>query len=177
MAYNKNGPHTTIGPDYYGGFKKGFLAESAAGALHTHHPQDRTAEHVAHQATAHRARHAELGPQTQYNGRSGGRPKAHVNVSEHLGMRSRTSPLPGMNTMTDVHGAPDAANPNPLDVMTPSQAGKRQPPTYVHSGMTDQQRANARFDGEAVLREGIAAAGPDHPARMAASLPQATSEE
>lgn len=181
MAHNKDGPHSTLGPDpKTGGFKPGFFARPGEAGLMMHHTQDRTNEHAAHQATAHRTRHTELGPITHFNGRTGGRPKAHVPVSPHLGMRSRTSPLPGMLTVNDVNGAPSEPQPNVLSPHTPSQQGKRQPPTYVHSGMTDQQRANARFNGEDVLHEGIAEAGPDHPVNMAkrfaASLPQSTEE-
>jgi hypothetical protein len=52
-----------------------------------------------------------------------------------------------------VSGAPDGSSANPLDLMTSSQAGKRQPPTMVHDGMTRQQIADANFNGEDILRE------------------------
>jgi hypothetical protein len=188
MAVSKHGPVSVHGPDSHGGFKKGFLAnEDGSDALHTHHRPAR--QHDMPDATAHDyAGHRGHPVGAVVNGKivrapgavdiqpRGGKPKAHLNVSEHLGMRSRTSPLPGMLTINDVNGAPDAVAPNPLDVMTPSQAGKRQPPTFVHDGMTAKQIAAATLNGEDVLREGIAAADPYHPARLGATLPESTTE-
>ncbi len=170
MAYNKNGPHSTLGPSHTGGAKPGFFAKpDRSDALHTHHEQPhivRGQEHAA--ADGSLARTSKIA-------------KLHPHVPVGLGQRSRTSPLPGMLTMTDVHGVPDAANPSPLDVVTPSQAGKRLSPPKVHDGcktapgfVADHRLAEG---ADAVMREGIAAAEPDHPVKMAARLPQATTEE
>ena|SRR5664280_413687 len=53
-----------------------------------------------------------------------------------------------------VSGAPDASSENPLDLMTSSQAGKRQGrPTMIHDGMTRKQIAGATFNSEEVLSE------------------------
>jgi hypothetical protein len=52
-----------------------------------------------------------------------------------------------------IKDAVDASSANPLDLMTSSQAGKRQPPCMVHDGMTRQQIAGATFDGEDILRQ------------------------
>jgi len=189
MAYQKDGPHSTLGPSHRGEAKPGFFAKpDGSDALLTHH-NPRAARigdkpEPAHERFGHRGHAVGAvvdGKIVRARGAVDvqprhGKSKVLPDVPVHLGHRSRTSPLPGMLHLTDVHGVPDAANPNPLDVMTPSQRGKRQPPTYVHDGMTAEQIANARFNGEAVLREGIAASEPDHPARMAATLPESTSE-
>lgn len=136
MAVSKHGPVSTLGPSHSGGFKKGFLAKpDGSDALMTHHEQPHVARGMEHQDGKGLARKSTAA-------------KLHPHTPVHVGMRSRTSLLPGMLTMTDVNGVPDAANPNPLDVMTPSQAGKRLPPPKVHDGMTAQQIANARFNGE-----------------------------
>lgn len=171
MAYNKNGPHSTLGPDpKSGGPKDGFFAKpDGSNALLNHHEQPHIARGIEHRASGGGlARTSKVG-------------KYHPHVPVGLGQRSRTSPLPGMLTMTNVSGAPDAANPNPLDVMTPSQAGKRLSPPKVHDGcktapgfVADHTLAES---ANAVMREGIAAAEPDHPVKMAARLPQATTEE
>lgn len=63
-----------------------------------------------------------------------------------------------------VSGAPDASSANPLDLMTSSQAGKRQPPTMVHDGMTKNQIGAAVFNGADILAE-------------AAGLPKQVTEE
>jgi hypothetical protein len=86
-----------------------------------------------------------------YNVRAG-KPKAGYAVETVKGQRSRTSPLPGMLKMTDVHGVPVADAPDPLD---PTLAGKHEPPVMIHDGMTRQQIAGATFNGEQILREAM----------------------
>lgn len=160
MAYNKDGPHSTLGPGHDGGFKNGFFAKpDGSDALHTHHTPAHVARGMEKQQTDNLglARASRVG-------------KRHVNVPVHWGHRSRTSPLPGMLTVNDVNGAPDAVQPNLRDPLTPSQAGKHLPTPKIHPSMIHRE-ASACLNGEDVLREGIAAAGSDHPVTMAARLP------
>lgn len=166
MAYQKDGPHSTLGPDpKTGGFKKGFLAAlDGSDALHTHHEQPHVVRGMEHQAADGSL------------ARTSKAAKLHPDTPTHLGMRSRTSSLPGMLHLTDVHGVPDAVQPNVLDPLAPSQAGKRLNPLRVHDAMNSARQASAMFNGDDVLAEGIAASGPDHPVNMAAKLPESTEE-
>jgi hypothetical protein len=52
-----------------------------------------------------------------------------------------------------IDGAPDASSASPLDTLSTSQYGKRQPPCMVHDGMTQEQIAGANFNGDDILRE------------------------
>jgi hypothetical protein len=72
------------------------------------------------------------------------------------GHRSMTSPLPGMQTMTNVHGVPVADAPDPMD---PTLAGKHERPVMIHPSMTKAQVAGATFGGEDVLREAMGGTG------------------
>jgi hypothetical protein len=174
MAYNKNGPHSTLGPDPKSGSPKdGFFAKpDGSDAPHTHHEQPHYVRGQERQQSDNLglARASKAG-------------KHLPDVPVALGQRSRTSPLPGMLTMTTVEGVPDAANPNPLDVMTPSQAGKRLDPLRVHSAFNrgsadDYQRGQM---AEVVMGEAIEGSrDSQHPANMAkrsaAALPASTEE-
>jgi len=97
------------------------------------------------------------------------------------GMRSRTSPLPGMQHMTDVSGVPSEPQPNVLSPHTPSQAGKRLPTPAIHDGMKTAPDYAHDHAGSAaaVMNEAHAAAAPDDVAnleRRIGSLPQSTTE-
>lgn len=84
-----------------------------------------------------------------------GKPKGYP-IELVRGHRSMTSPLPGMQHMTNVHGVPVADAPDPLD---PTLAGKHEPPVYVHPGMTRKQIAGASFNGEDILKEAMGNTG------------------
>jgi hypothetical protein len=80
-----------------------------------------------------------------------GKPKGYP-IELVKGQRSMTSPLPGMQTMTNVNGVPVADAPDPLDL---TLAGKHEPPVYVHPSMTKAQVAGAVFNGEDILKEAM----------------------
>ena len=80
-----------------------------------------------------------------------GRPKGYP-IELVRGHRSMTSPLPGMEIMTNVHGVPVADAPDPMD---PTIAGKHEAPVMVHPSMTPAQVAGACLNGEDILREAM----------------------
>jgi len=89
-----------------------------------------------------------------YNVRQG-KPKGYA-IELVKGHRSRTSPLPGMQHMTDVRGVPVADAPEPMD---PTVMGKVEKPVMIHDGMTRQQIAGANLNGEDVLKEAMGNTG------------------
>jgi hypothetical protein len=89
-----------------------------------------------------------------YNVRQG-KPKGYA-IQLVKGQRSMTSPLPGMQTMTNVSGVPVADAPDPLD---PTLAGKHEPPVMIHPSMTKAQVAAACCNGEDILKEAMGGTG------------------
>jgi hypothetical protein len=84
-----------------------------------------------------------------------GKPKGYP-IELVRGHRSMSSPLPGMQTMTNVSGVPVADAPEPLD---PTLAGKHEPPVMIHPSMTKAQVAAACCNGEDILREALGGTG------------------
>ena len=84
--------------------------------------------------------------------RHGGKAKGGV-VAHSWGNTKRQIAQDGTRHL--INEAVDASSANPLDLMTSSQAGKHQPPCYVHDGMTRQQIAGATFNSEKILREAV----------------------
>ncbi len=165
------GNKSTLGPGHDGKPKPGFIAkEDGSDAIHTHHQQP----------------HAVRGQERQQSdnlglARASRAGKHHVDVPVHLGHRSRTSPLPGMQHLTDVNEAPVADAPNVLDPLTPSQYGKRLPAPAIHDGMKTAPDYAHDHAGSAaaVMNEAHAAAAPDDVAnlgRRIGSLPESTTE-
>jgi hypothetical protein len=89
-------------------------------------------------------------PAVDIQPRHGGKPKGY-DIAHSWGNTEQQ--IAKENTAHVVTEAVDASSANPLDLMTSSQAGKRQPPCMVHDGMTRQQTAGATFNGEDILRE------------------------
>src|ERR1035437_5024442 len=124
----------------------------------THHVDDRSIEHAKSRATmAHklvtptapdglrstRGFAAVKGsqPAVDIQPRHGGKAKGGVvehswgNTEMQIARENLTHKV-----IDAVSGAPDASSENPLDLMTSSQAGKRQGrPTMIHDGMTRKQ--------------------------------------
>ncbi len=163
------GNNSLIGVDHTGASKPG-------ARVPPDHPQATLAAHSVKLATG-------MQDQTEVKTTLGKTPKIKdaLTLAPAIrdGMRSRTSPLPGMQHMTDVSGVPSEPQPNVLSPHTPSQQGKRLGQVPIHDAM----RAAPDFEHDhggsaaAVLNEGIAAGGADHPANMAARLPESTTEE
>jgi hypothetical protein len=84
-----------------------------------------------------------------------GKPKGYP-IELVRGHRSRVSPLPGMQTMTNVSGVPVADAPDPMD---PTLAGKHEAPVLVHPSMTKAQIAAAHLNGEDILKEALGGTG------------------
>src|ERR1017187_7026057 len=133
----------------------------------THHVHDRSIEHAKSRDTmAHklitptapdglrstRGFAAVKGsqPAVDIQPRHGGKAKGGI-VAHSWGNTPQQIAQEG--TTHKINEAVDASSENPLDLMTSSQAGKRQPKTMVHDGMTRQQIADANFNGADILSE------------------------
>ena len=142
----------------------------------THHTDDRSIEHAktrdnmahrlvspgapegGHRSTRGFAAVKGTQPAVDIQPRHGGKAKGGV-IAHSWGNTERQIAQSDKRHLIDgaagfgIAGNPDASSADALDLMTSSQAGKRQPPTMVHSGMTRQQIGAATFNGDDILRE------------------------
>jgi hypothetical protein len=99
--------------------------------------------------------------------RKSSRPKVHVNPI-HPGMTDQQYAEAG--TKHVVYGAPDASSGSPLDTLSASQSGKRLVKAPIHNGMVGHAAIDTD-NGDQIMAEGAACAGPDHPNNLGRKRP------